>query len=155
MLSLNHKKNIARLAGQLRKVTHFYTGDVDFSILNQYQKDFTVLNTAKSQIEEVIKNNADSKGELTEDKLKEYTETLANYENRIAVLNDTYINDEEAQGQLDLRGELEGLALMELASDEKFLKPIFKELGIEVEFGTVETAKKITETIRDFFLTMK
>jgi len=156
VLNLNHKKFIARLAGQLKKVTHFYTGDVDFSLLNEYQSDFMSLNLAKSQVEEVLKVKQDSKGELTEERTAEYEKQLANLEERVNTLNDRYLNDSEAQAQVELKNELEGLALMELASDEKFLKPIFKELGIEVtEYGTVEVAKQITETLRAFFLMMK
>lgn len=156
MLSLNHKKYIARLAGQLKKVTHFYTGDVDFSLLNQYQKDFTEILLAKKQVEEVIKDGKDSKGELTDERRKEYSDHLEVLSQRLDALTDRYENDAEAQSQIELKNELEGLALMELAGDEKFLSPVFKELGIEVtEYGTVDVAKKITETLRAFFLMMK
>lgn len=152
MLSLTSKKNIARLAGQLRKVTHFYTGDVDFSIYEQYQSDFNTLNIARQQVETILKEGKDSKGDINKDEYEKQLETL---NERIIELNGRYESDTEAQSQRELKAELEGLALLELASDEKFLSPIFKELGIEVEYGTMETAKKITETIHDFFLRMK
>lgn len=152
MLSLTSKKNIARLAGQLRKVTHFYTGDVDFSIYEQYQSDFNALNIARQQVETILKEGKDSKGDINKDEYEKQLETL---NERIIELNGRYESDTEAQSQRELKAELEGLALLELASDEKFLSPIFKELGIEVEYGTMETAKKITETIHDFFLRMK
>lgn len=152
MLSLISKKNIARLAGQLRKVTHFYTGDVDFSIYEQYQSDFNALNIARQQVETILKEGKDSKGDINKDEYEKQLETL---NERIIELNGRYESDTEAQSQRELKAELEGLALLELASDEKFLSPIFKELGIEVEYGTMETAKKITETIHDFFLRMK
>lgn len=152
MLSLTSKKNIARLAGQLRKVTHFYTGDVDFSIYEQYQSDFNALNIARQQVETILKEGKDSKGDINKDEYEKQLETL---NERIIELNGRYESDTEAQSQRELKAELEGLALLELASDEKFLSPIFKELGIEVEYGTMETAKKITETIHNFFLRMK
>lgn len=152
MLSLISKKNIARLAGQLRKVTHFYTGDVDFSIYEQYQSDFNALNIARQQVETILKEGKDSKGDINKDEYEKQLETLNEH---IIELNGRYESDTEAQSQRELKAELEGLALLELASDEKFLSPIFKELGIEVEYGTMETAKKITETIHDFFLRMK
>lgn len=152
MLSLTSKKNIARLAGQLRKVTHFYTGDVDFSIYEQYQSDFNALNIARQQVETILKEGKDSKGDINKDEYEKQLETL---NERIIELNGRYESDTEAQSQRELKAELEGLALLELASDEKFLSPIFKELGIEVEYGTMETAKKITETIHDFFLRKK
>lgn len=157
--NLTAKKYIARLAGQLRKITHFYTKDVDFGLIEGYRARFAELNTIKSQIETVLKEGKDSKGELNDEQKKEYGANLEKVTLQIEAVSCEYDNDVEAQSQADLKTELEGLALIEFASDEKFLKPALREIldgDIDaIDFTETAVAGFLANMIRDFFLKMK
>lgn len=78
---------------------------------------------------------------------------------QIEAVSCEYDNDVEAQSQADLKTELEGLALIEFASDEKFLKPALREIldgDIDaIDFTETAVAGFLANMIRDFFLKMK
>lgn len=154
--TLNTKKYLTRLVAGLRKITHLYTGDVDFRILEGYRKKLNELNLAKQQVSKVLEEKKDSKGELTEEKTAEYETALANLVERIGILNSEFSEDLEAQSQQDLLNELEALALLEYSKDEKAIKPILKQIlegeVDKIDFDEDDVAPFLAGIITGFFL---
>lgn len=157
--NLNTKRFLARLSAGLQKVIHLYLKDVDFSLWNNYQRRYALLNTAKGQIENIIDKKQDSKGDLNEEQLKEYEIQLESLNEKLAELDAEYSYDIEAQSECSLKKDLEELAFAEFATDEKLLRPILKEILIgevdKIDFNDKDFPQFLANVTTAFFLSAR
>ncbi len=154
------KKYGARLIARIRKLAYEYTKDTDFTVLEKYNERKQELNTAKSQIQELIDSNTDEQGyELTEENKQDYRKRINEYDLKLSGIDSELKNDTEAQRIIKLKAELESLAMVELLADIEFLKEILDKLLKDgdikkIDFSTPEARHFMTEVIYDFFCSM-
>lgn len=144
-LDLSAKKAGLKLTSKLYKLQHEYLGGIDFSAMDKYESRLEELNTAKSQVELIVK---DTKGK----EHKEKTIQLKTLNENIKKVNKKYNADIEARDLKTLKEQLNTFAMADLLIDTDFIKSIFS-LILNGNLDNVELKPDFaSEVINDFFL---
>lgn len=109
-----------------------YTGDIDQSLIEQYESRIEELEIALEQ--------AEDKAEL---------------QLKLDTVKEELQSDLKAQSILRLKKKCEGLILKDLTEDTEFMQPLFKEILIgdhsKLDYSDPGITIFITEVITDFF----
>jgi len=97
-------------------------GDIDFDLLEKYEKDIAKFELFNTQVNDAIELHPEKTDEIKE--RKKYDSVNAEYDK----CKLDFANDRKAQRQLKLRNELFANVLIDVVSDEKFVMDILRNI---------------------------